>query len=163
MATGPRPGDAVVFGAQNGLWLTLAALAAAAAVLTLVIAGADAAGNGPGAATGTVLWGGGATGLLALGAWFSARQRREVVLDREGITVQGVDGKVYTRLPWSEVRGIETRRLANQPTRPLVLVRRHDNRTLLIDPQQVRDTAALEREARRLHGANAERRAGSGE
>ncbi len=157
MMTGRRAGDEVVFGAQNGLWITLAALAATGAVLTLVIAINDIAAGGLGAISGAALWGGGATALLALGAWFSARQRREVALDREGLAVQGVDGRVYARLSWSEVRAIDTRRLANQPTRPVVLLRKHDGGTLLIDPQQVRDTATLEREARRLHQSNAER------
>lgn len=153
--------DEIVFRGSNGLWITLAVLAALAALLTLWIAASGAASAGAGTALRALAIGGAFVALLALGAWFMARQRREVALDAEGVTIRAADGTVRARRAWAEIERIEERPLPSQPLQPAVVLHDRDGTALLIDPQQVRDTGTLYREARLRH-TNALRRAGRG-
>ncbi|CAA9567575.1 MAG: hypothetical protein AVDCRST_MAG18-1623 [uncultured Thermomicrobiales bacterium] len=145
-------GEPLVFPGSNGLWVTLAILAALAIPATLWIAGGALSGEGIGAAGRSLLVGGGVTALFALGAWFAWRQRREVVLDNVGVTIRAGDGSARAHIPWAELTGVEERRIPSQPLQPALLLHRADGSALLIDPQQVRDTGVLVREIRR-HGA----------
>lgn len=138
----------VVFRGSDGLWLTLAALAVLAVPLTLWVAASAWQSDGPGAVVGPLVIGGIIAVLLALGARFAWRERREITLDAAGITVRAGDGSERARIPWGEVIGFEERRLPTQPLRPAIMIHRADGTALLIDPQQVRDTGALMREAR---------------
>lgn len=141
--------DAVTFQGSNGLWIMLAVLAVLGVVMTLWVAIASISSDGVGALLGIVLKGGMGVALLALGAWFSARQRREVVLDGSGVTIRDGSGNVRAQLAWTEIDGIEERRLPSQPLHPAIILHRADGNALMIDPQQVRDTGALAREAQR--------------
>jgi hypothetical protein len=143
--------DAVIFRGSNGLWIMLTVLAALVLLLTLWIAIASLASDGAGALPGILLKGGVVVALLALAAWFSARQRREVVLDSAGVTVRAGDGSVRAQVAWPEIARIEERRMPSQPLHPAVILHRFNGTALLIDPQQVRDTGALAREAQRRH------------
>ena len=141
--------DAIVFRGSNGVWITLTVIAVLALGMTLWIAIASVSSDGPGALPGILLKGGVVVVLLALGAWFMARQRREVVLDSAGVTIRAGDGSVRASIPWAELDGIEERRLPSQPLQPAVILHRADGSALLIDPQQVRDTGTLAREVQR--------------
>lgn len=151
----------IVFPGQNGLWVTLAALAGVALALALFTLVADLARGTTDGTLRALLTGGGLAALLGLGAWYAAGQRREVVLDPEGLTVRAPNGKVRAVIPWREIGAIESRPLPSQRLRPAVFITRLDGTALMIDPQQVGNTEALAREARRLH-ANATGRAGTG-
>lgn len=147
-------GDTIVFGGSNGLWLTLAALAALLATLTLWLAANTALAEGAAAGLRALLIGGAFAALLALGAWFMARQRREVTLDASGVTIRAGDGRVRATIAWAEIDRFEERRLPSQPLQTAIVIRTHDGTALLLDPQQVRDIGTLYREAQRRH-ANA--------
>lgn len=138
----------VVFRGSDSLWVSLAALAALAVPLFLWVVALTWQSDGPGAILSPLLIGGGIALLLALGARFAWRERREVTLDAAGITIRAGDGRERARIPWAEVIGFEERRLPTQPLRPAIVIHRADGTALLIDPQQVRDTSALVREAR---------------
>jgi hypothetical protein len=142
---------AVIFRGSNGLWIMLTVLAGFVLVLTLWIAVASFGSDGFGAVPGILLKGGAGVALLGLGAWFSARQRREVVLDSTGVTVRASDGSVREQIAWPEIVKVEERRMPSQPLHPAVILHRYNGTALLIDPQQVRDTGALAREAQRRH------------
>ncbi len=141
--------NTLVFHGSNSLWITLAVLGVLAIPATLWVAGGTLASDGASAATRSFLVGGGVVVLFALGAWFSWRQRREVVIDDSGVTIRAGDGTVKTHIPWAELTGIEERRIPSQPLQSAVLLQRVDGTALLIDPQQVRDTATMVREIRR--------------
>lgn len=143
--TGPTPdhkvdatSNALVFHGSNSLWITLAALAVLTIPATLWVA----------VGTRSFLIGGGIAILFALGAWFSWRQRREVVIDDSGVTIRSGDGAVKAHIPWPELTGIEERRIPSQPLQSAILLHRVDGSALLIDPQQVRDTTTMVREIR---------------
>lgn len=154
-------GGALVFPGRNGLWLTLAALAGAGLALTLFTLVADLTRGATDGTLRVLLTGGGLSALLGLGAWFAAGQRREVVLDEAGLTVRAPGGRVRAAIPWAEVGAIESRPLPSQRLHPAVFITRLDGTAVMIDPQQVGNTEALAREARRLH-ANAGRNARAG-
>ena len=141
--------NTLVFHGSNSLWITLAVLAALTITATLWLSGGTLASDGAGAATRSFLIGGGVAVLFALGAWFSWRQRREVVIDDSGVTIRAGDGTVKTHIPWAELTGIEERRIPSQPLQSAILLQRIDGTALLIDPQQVRDTTTMVREIRR--------------
>lgn len=141
-------GEPLIFRGSNGLWITLAALAALAIPATLWIAGGTLGEDG-GITTRTVLIGAGVTLLFALGAWFAWRERREVVLDDSGITIRSGDGRARSQIPWANLIHVEERRIPSQPMQSALLLHRDDGSALLIDPQQVRDTSVLVREIRR--------------
>lgn len=150
MAARPGTGDdPITFQGSNGLWITLAILAALILVMTIWIAVGSVVNDGTAALPGILLKGGAGAALLALGAWFMARERREVILDGAGVTIRAGDGSVRASVPWQEIDGIEERRLPSQPLQPAVILHRADGSALMIDPQQVRDTGALAREAAR--------------
>lgn len=140
--------NALVFHGSNSLWITLAVLGVLAIPATLWVAGGTLADDGAVAATRSFLVGGGVALLFALGAWFSWRQRREVVIDDGGVTIRAGDGTIKTHIPWAQLIGIEERRIPSQPLQSAVLLQRIDGTALLIDPQQVRDTAVMVREIR---------------
>lgn len=148
----------LVFHGHNGLWITLAVLAALGTALTLFTLAADLIGGTTDGTVAALVTGGGLSLLLGLGAWFAAGQRREVALDEEGLTVRAPGGAVRTRVRWDEVAAIETRPMPSQRLRLAIFINRRDGTAVLIDPQQVGDTEMLAREARRLH-QNASRRA----
>jgi len=141
-------GDVVVFGGSEGLWISLAVLVVLAIPLTLWVAVLSWRSDGPGAIVGPVVIGGIIALLLGFGARFAWRERREVTLDAAGITIRAGDGRERARIPWAEIVRFEERRLPTQPLRPALIIHRVDGTALLIDPQQVRDTGALAREAR---------------
>lgn len=143
-------GEQLVFRGSDGLWITLTVLAVLVGVLVLW-----AFVSAPSLAT--LLVGGVFAALLAAGAWFSARQRREVVLDREGLLVRTSTGQERLRLAWSTVTRVESRQLPSMPFQPAVVFHCVDDTSLLLDPQQVRETGRLVREAERLR-QNAARR-----
>ncbi len=142
-------GNTLVFQGNNSLWITLAVLAGLAIPATLWVAGGTLTSDGAGAATRSFLVGGSVAILFALGAWFSWRQRREVVLSDSGVTIRGGDGKMRAHIPWAELTGVEERRIPSQPLQSAVLLHRSDGSALLVDPQQVRDTGTMVREIRR--------------
>jgi hypothetical protein len=141
--------DTLVFPGSNSLWITLAIFAVLAIPATLWVAWGTVASDGAGAATRSFLVGCGVAVLFALGAWFSWRQRREVVIDDSGVTIRAGDGVVKAHIPWPELIGVEERRIPSQPLQSAILLQRADGTALLIDPQQVRDTATMVREIRR--------------
>lgn len=132
-------GDTLVFHGSNSLWITLAVLGVLVIPATIWVAGGAR----------SLLIGAGISILFALGAWFSWRQRREVVIDDSGITIRAGDGTVKTQIPWPELTRIEERRIPSQPLQSAILLHRVDGSALLIDPQQVRDTGTMVREIRR--------------
>lgn len=152
----------VVFRGSDGLWLTLAVVAALVAGMTawLVISTA-AEGGGIGW---SLLIGGGLALFLALGAWFARGQRREVVVDGGGLAVRTREGAVKVRLAWAEVARIESRPMPGSPTRPAVLFHLADGTSHFIDPLQVHDTASLlaESQRRKKQADDAARAAGLG-
>lgn len=141
-------GDVVVFGGSDSLWISLAALAVLALPLTIWVAVSGWQSDGLGAIVGPLVIGGIIALLLGCGARFAWRERREVILDAAGITIRAGDGRERARVPWAEIVSFEERRLPTQPLRPALMIHRLDGTALLIDPQQVRDTGALAREAR---------------
>lgn len=141
----------LVFHGSNGLWITLVVLAVAALALTSFVVVSDLIMGNTNGTLRALVTGGGLAALLGLGAWFIATQRREVVLDEEGITIRTPGGVVRTAVPWTEVRAIDARPLPSQRMSPAVFIARLDGTSLLIDPQQVSNTGTLAREARRLH------------
>lgn len=149
MTTETTASDTLVFRGHNGLWITLLVLAGIIGLLTLVVA-ATSLDDGAGSVLGILVKGGGLIALLALGAWFAARQRREVVLDSDGVTIREPGGKIRHELGWEEITQVESRTLPSQPFRPAVLLHRTNGTVLLIDPQQVRETSKLASEAARL-------------
>jgi hypothetical protein len=151
--TGTDPADEeIVFASAKWPWIALATLAGLAAVPAL-LALAVVAAYGPATDTLTGLaLGGGLLLLLGLGAWRAKRRQREVALDAAGLTIRRPRGSALTRVAWTEVRAIERRRVqAHDPyLLEVAIIRRHGT-PVVIDPQQMGDTARLAREARRLH------------
>ena len=141
-------GGPLIFGGSNGLWIALAVLAALALPAALWIAGGSLGEGDGGAATRSLLIGGGIALLFALGAWFAWRERREVLLDDSGITVRSGDGRARAHIPWAELIDVEERRIPSQPLQAALLLHRVDGSALLIDPQQVHNTSVLVREIR---------------
>lgn len=132
-------GDTLVFHGSNSLWISLTIFAILTIPATLWV----------GSGARSLLIGAGVSILFALGAWFSWRQRREVVIDDSGITIRAGDGTVKAQIPWPDLTRIEERRIPSQPLQSALLLHRVDGSALLIDPQQVRDTGTMVREIRR--------------
>ena len=155
-------GGPVVFGGSNSLWIALAVLAALAVPATLWIAGISLSDGDSSAATTTLLIGVGIAVLFALGALFAWRERREVLLGNDGITIRSGNGRIRAQIPWAELIDVEERRIPSQPLQSALLLHRDDGSALLIDPQQVRDTTILVREIRNHPSYGGSRTTGRG-
>jgi hypothetical protein len=152
----PKPGrikenadGEVIFRGSEGLWGTLVAVAALVGVLAIWVAVSTIASGRGGESVAPFLVGVGVCLFLLLGAWFARTQRREVVVDAEGLRVRTRDGQVKQRVTWAEVSRIESRFLPSHPTQPGVVVHCVDGSSHFIDPLQVYDTSTLVYEAQR--------------
>ena len=139
----------VIFRGSENLWITLSVIAALVALLTAWVVLSTLPGEGTGAVGGPLLIGGGLIAVLLLGVWFARTQRREVVVDGDGLALRTREGQEKFRLVWTQVSRIETRTLPSNPTRPAIVIHCADGTAHFIDPVQVHDTRALLGEVQR--------------
>jgi hypothetical protein len=152
----PKPGrirenadGEVIFRGSEGLWLTLAGVAVLVGVMAIWLVISTIASQGVGASVTPILVGLGISAFLLLGAWFARGQRREVVLDGNGVTVRTREGRVTHHLAWEQVTRIESRFLPSHPLQPGIMLHCVDGTSHFIDPLQVYDTSTLVFEAER--------------
>jgi hypothetical protein len=152
----PKPGRVqenaageVIFRGSEGLWMTLVAVAGVIGMLALWVLIGSIGSAGVDQSLAPVLVGLGVSVFLLLGAWFARTQRREVVVDADGLKVRTREGQVKQEVTWGQVSRIESRFLPSHPTQPGVMLHCVDGSSHFIDPLQVYDTSTLVYEAQR--------------
>ena len=146
----PKPGrikeneeGQVLFRGSEGLWLILIGVAALILIMTIWVVVNSIVTADTGEIPGALIIGGGLCLFLLLGSWFARSQRREIVVDAEGLIMRTREGKEKLRLTWAQIVRIESRFLPSHPTQPAIMFHCADGTSHFIDPLQVYDTSTL--------------------